>query len=292
MLTAVLGGFENLSMTVKMLEPQVAPKSAALTLYSLNDSNYYIYDLTSSFSNTTENGLWNNLTIPIGPSAQGWTAGGTPHWGNVTALKIDFTYPSNSSETILIGALFFHGQYQTAIQAYGNTLAISFLESYSLQFLFTWFILTGVIYIFFKALKTNITWKPLFVALAFALFVMVIRSIVNLAATLALPTVYYPFDVSLGVTSNPYGAIYVPAQAAVTFTAQSQAVLKNIISMTAAFNGVVELMFFVSYIWLGALGTIIIGTLKPEFSMIKRIIISAVSVAVTILLLLLLVGFV
>ena len=51
-------------------------------------------------------------------------------------------------------------------------------------------------------------------------------------------------------------------------------------------------MFVVSYVWLGALCTIIVGTLKPEFSMIKRIVISAVSIGVTILLLLLLVGIV
>jgi len=43
-------------------------------------------------------------------------------------------------------------------------------------------------------------------------------------------------------------------------------------------------------VWLGALCTIIVGTLKPEFSMVKRIVISGVSIAVTILLLLLLVG--
>jgi len=49
-------------------------------------------------------------------------------------------------------------------------------------------------------------------------------------------------------------------------------------------------MFFVSYVWLGALGTVVVGTLKPEFSMLKRVAISAVSVAVTVLLLLLLVG--
>ena len=51
-------------------------------------------------------------------------------------------------------------------------------------------------------------------------------------------------------------------------------------------------MFAVSYVWLGALSTIIVGTLKPEFSMPKRIIIAAVAVAVTVFLSLLLVGLV
>jgi len=284
------GGFENFSMALKMVEPQVAPLSATLTLYSINDSNYYVYDFASSLSSTTASGPWTNLTIPLGSASQGWSSGGTPNWGNVTALKLDFTYSADSNVTILIGAILFHGQYQTLIQATGTGVLISSLELYSLQFIFTWFVLTGVIYVFFKGLKANITWKPLFIALALALFVMVIRSIVNLVATFTLPAVYYPFDVSVGLSTNPFGAIYVPATAAATFIAQSKAVLNNIISMTSTFNFIVEAVFAVSYIWLGALCTIIVGTLQPEFSLLKRILISVVTIGVTILLLLLLVS--
>jgi hypothetical protein len=287
------GGFENLSMTIKQFQPQVVPKSATITLYSVNDTNYYTYDLTSLLSNTSNINQWNNLTIPVGSSAQGWTVGGAPSWGNITALKLDFNYPSSSNVVIRIGALFFHGEYQTFIQTYGTAALISFLEAFSLQFFFSLLLLTGLIYLILKfLLKANITWKPLFVAIAFALFVMVVRSIINIVAAFTLPAVYYPFDVSLGVTSNPYGAIYVPAQAAVTYTAQSQAVLNNIVAMTSGFDFVVEAMFLVSYVWLGALCTIIIGTFKPEFSMIKRITISAVSIVVTWFVLVLFVGFV
>ena len=287
-----VGGFENLSMTLKQVQPQAVPTSATITLYSVVDSNYYTYDLTSLMSNSSDINQWNNLTIPVGPSAQGWAVGGAPSWGNITALKLDFSYPAGSNVVIRIGALFFHGEYQTFIQTYGPTALLSFLEAFSLQFIFSWLLLTGLIYLFFKGLKANITWKPLFVAVVFALFVMVIRSVVNIVAAFTLPTVYYPFDVSLGVTSNPYGAIYVPAQAAITYTAQSQAVLNHIVAITSGFNFVVEAMFLVSYVWLGALCTIIVGTLQPEFSMIKRILIAAVSVAVTWFVLVLFVGFV
>ncbi|MGD0450974.1 MAG: hypothetical protein ABSA79_07990 [Candidatus Bathyarchaeia archaeon] len=286
------GGFENLSMTLKQVQPQIVPTSATITLYSVADSNYYTYDLTSLMSNSSDINQWNNLTIPVGPSAQGWAVGGAPSWGNITALKLDFNYPSGSNFVIRIGALFFHGEYQTFIQTYGPNALLSFLEAFSLQFIFSWLLLTGLIYLFFKGLKANITWKPLFVAVVFALFVMVIRSVVNIAVAFTLPTVYYPFDVSLGVTSNPYGAIYVPVQAAVTYTAQSQAVLNNIVAVTSGFDFVVEAMFLVSYVWLGALCTIIVGTLQPEFSMMKRILIAAVSVAVTWFVLVLFVGFV
>ena len=53
---------------------------------------------------------------------------------------------------------------------------------------------------------------------------------------------------------------------------------------------IVSGMFIVSYVWLGAVGTIVIGALKPEFSMIKRIALSAGSLAIVILLLIFLVG--
>ncbi len=276
-------------MTVKMVNPQIQPQSAALTLYSLNDSNYFTYDLTSYFSHAAI-GQWNNLTVPVGLSAQGWTSGGDPSWGNVTALKLDFNYPSVSNVSIRIGALFFRGEYQTPIQ-YNNTgLLLQFLQVFSLQFIFSWFLLTGVFYLFFKGLKTTITWKPIFVALAFALIVMVIRAAINLVAALASPVAYYPFDLSLGVRFDTYGTVYYPSEAKGVLSAQSQAAFHTIDAMTGALRFVTSSVFVVAYVWLGALGTIIVGTLKPEFTMMKRIVISAVSIAVTLLLLILLVG--
>ena len=285
-------GFQNLSMTIKQVEPTVAPQSATLTLYSVTDSNFYQYDLTSALSNTAEIGLWNNLTIPVGQNAQGWTSSGLPSWGNVTALQLTFNYPGSSNITIRIGALFFRGQYQTPIQTNSTGIFLQFLQAFSLQFILGWFLITGFIYLLFKGLKTSVLWKPLFVAVAYAMFVLVIRALVNLIAAASLPTLYYPFDVSLGVRFDAYGAIYYPPQAASALSAQSQAIFNSINSATANFRFVTSAMFVVGYVWLGALGVVIVGTLKPEFSMIKRVVISAVSVGATVLLLLLLVGIV
>ena len=283
--------FENFSMTVKLVQPQVVPQNATLTLYSVDDTNFYTYDLTSSIANISYINQWNNITIPIGPSAQGWNVGGgAPSWGNITALKLDFTYTSNTNAIIRIGALFFHGQYQTPIQTNSSGLLLQFLQVFSLQFIFSWFLLTGLFYVFFKGLKANITWKPLFIALAFALFIMVVRSVVNLIAALGSPVVYYPYDISLGVRFDSYGTVFYPPEAAGALSAMSHAAFNNINAMTSALRFVTSAAFVVSYVWLGALGTIIVGTVKPEFSLIKRIVISGVSIAVTILILLLLVG--
>jgi hypothetical protein len=285
-------GFQNLSMTIRQVQPAAAPQNAILTLYSVNDSSFYQYDITSSLTNTAAIGLWNNLTIPVGPGVQGWTSSGSPSWSTVTALKLTFNYPASSNITIRIGALFFRGQYQTPIQYNSSGLLLQFLQAFALQFILGWFLITGFLYLFFKGLKASIAWKPLFVAVALALFVLVIRALINLIAAATLPTLYYPYDVSLGVRFDTYGSLYYPTQAASALTAQSQAIYNSINSATANFRFVTSAMFVVAYVWIGALCTIIVGTLKPEFSLLKKVLISAVSVGVTILLLLLLVGIV
>jgi hypothetical protein len=283
--------FQNLSITLKQIQPQVAPKSANVTLYSTGDTNYYVYDLTSQLSDTSTIGQWTNLTITLGPNAKGWISSGNPTWGNITALKLDFSYPISSNITIEVGALFFHGEYLTPIQYSSTAILLQFLQLFSLQFLLTWLVLTGIIYLICRfALKSQVLWKPLFIALGMAMFVMVIRGLVNLAATLLLGTVYYPFDLSLGVTFDPFKTLYYPIEALHTLPVASQAIFHNIDSVTYIFRTTVLAAFVVFYVWLGVLGTMVIGALKPEFSMVKRIAISTVSLGIVILVLWVFIG--
>ena len=284
-------GFQNLSMTIKQVAPSVSPKSATLTLYSLSNTDFYSYDLTSSLSNTAQIGTWNNLTIPLGSQASGWTSTGSPSWGNVTALQLSLTYPANSNITLRIGALFFRGQYQTPVQSGSLGLIEQFLPTWAFWFILAWFILTATIYLIFYALKTTRVWKPIFVATGFALIVMVIRAAVNLVAAATLPTLYYPYDVTLGVRFNFFGATTYSGMIS-SLTTQSQAILNSINAATAGFENVLLVMFVISYVWLVALSTIVVGTLKPEFSSSKKITISLLSVGVMVFLLLLLVGYI
>lgn len=282
-------GFQNLSMAIKQVSPSATPQSATLTLYSLTAANYYTYDLTSSLDSASNIGVWNNLTIPLGPNAHGWSKSGLPSWGNITDVQFSLTYPSNSNITVRVGSLFFRDQYQTPVRIDTLGLLLQFLQAYGFQFILAWFILTGLIYLFFRGLKTTVSWKPLFVSLGFALFILVIREAADLVAAATLPVLHYPYDVSLGVRFNTLGATYYPIGAS-NLTSQSQAILNHINSATAGFQTAILVIFAVAYLWLGALCTMIIGTLKPELSMPKRIVISGVSIAITLLLLLLLVG--
>jgi hypothetical protein len=275
-------GFQNLSITLKQVQPQVIPQSATVTLYSNGDANFYSYDLTSQLSNTSNIGQWTNITLTLGPNAAGWRSSGAPEWSNITALKLDFTYPTRSNITIEVGALFFHGQYLLPLQPLERLLL-----QFSSLFLVCWLALTGLFYLSCKVLKNSVLWKPLFIALGFAMTVLVIRAIVNLAAALTLPVVYYPFDLSLGATFNPFSALYYPIQAISPLFATSQAIFHSIDAATSPFRTIVSGMFVVSYVWLGALGTFVIGELKPKFTTVKRIAISAIVIVATILVLLL-----
>jgi hypothetical protein len=258
-------------------------------LYSLGVSDLYQFDIAPLLSNAT-NGEWTNLTIPLGPNAASWTSKGVPTWSNITSLQMDFTYSSNSNITVRVGALFFHGEYLTPIQYNSTGILLQFLQLFSLQFIFAWFILTGIIYLVCRLQKSPLLWKPLFAAIGYAMIIMVIRALVNLAATLTLPTIYYPYDLSLGARFDPYAALYYPADALGTLPAMSHTIFNNIDSATQTFRDIVSGMFIISYVWLGAVVTFAIGELKPEFSTIKKIALSAGSIAIVILLLIFLVG--
>ncbi len=282
-------GFQNLSITLKLIEPQSAPQTATLRLYSLADENVYTYDLTSALNSASAVNQWGNLTIPVGPDADGWTESGNPQWGNITSLTLELTYPDNTDVTIRIGALFFRGQFVQPLQYDATGFLLRFLQVFSLQFLFTWLILTAVVYLILRVLKSTVVWKPLFVALGFALMVMVIRGLVNIVATFAMPTVSYPYDASLGVVYDSFAALYYPSTIG-ALTSQSITAIANIEASLTVFRGILTAMFFVSYIWLGALTGLAIKELKPELSSMKCITVAAVGVGVTILALWLFIG--
>ncbi|MCW3994801.1 MAG: hypothetical protein NWE98_01465 [Candidatus Bathyarchaeota archaeon] len=282
-------GFQNLSMVIKPIEPQTPPQEAILTLYSLTDTDYYQYNLTPMLADATVN-TWNNLTIPIGKSVAEWTTTGNPTWSNITALQLSLAYPTATNVTMRFGALFFRGQYLTPIQYNSTGILLEFLQAFSLQFLVTWFLFSAIIYLIFKALKTPQLWKPLFIAIGFALVVMVIRALINVAATLALSNVYYPFDVTLGVNFTPWGAIFYPPEMGGSLFLQSQAAIPVIEAATSTFNTITGAMTVVSYVWLGALVTLALGALKPEVSFVKRIAIAGGSLGITVVVMLFLIG--
>jgi hypothetical protein len=255
-------GYQNLSIRIKIAQPQTPPEKVTLTLYSIADANYYQYDLTPELSDTSKMGIWNNLTIPVGQG--NWQSSGSPQWSNITALKLDFTFPTNSNVTLRIAGLFFRGIYQNLIEYLGNTMfTVQVLQIVFMQFLFEWLIFAAILYIVIKLLKGNITWKPLFVAISFALIVLAIQSLINIAATLTLPTIYSPVE----------GYIFTEAIA----------INEAFVAATTTFAVIRLVALIAMYTWVGILGALIVRSLLPEFSRSKSALVSSASLIATII---------
>jgi len=257
-------GFQNLSMRMKLVEPQTPPEQVTLYLYSLNPSNYFSYDLTSDISSITTN-VWKNLTVPVGSG--NWLSSGDAEWENITGIKLDFTLPENSSFTLRVDGLFFRGIYQTPIDTYGLTSYIYILQSVFLQFLMKWLLITGLIYLIIKVLKGNVIWKPLMIAIGFALVITVVQALVNTAASLTLPSLYYPIEYQANVVGEAQITINAIVEASALFS------ITNVIIEVAAL------------VWITALCAIIVRSLT-EFSWAKSILTSATACIIAIIFLL------
>jgi hypothetical protein len=239
------GSFENVSFRVNQLSPGAAPANVSLYLYSLSDSNFY-YDLTSLFANSATN-EWNNLTLPVGAGAEGWvSSSASATWENITGLKLDFTWTNSVNADLLLDRLFFGGHYEALLDLYGlSYLANAALNAFA-PFLFEWLLLTGLMYVIIKGLKGNVIWRPLMVAVGYALVVLVIQSLILIGVYTALPNVYYPLPVLAGA-QNEFNMAY-------------QVILDTIAPITYA-TAVVQAII---YIWTVVLGTFIVRAVTSD----------------------------
>jgi hypothetical protein len=270
-------GFQNVSMRIKIVEPQTAPEQATLYMYSLSDANYFQYDLTQQLSTT---GVWNNLTIPVGSGD--WSSNGNPNWQNITGLKVDLAFSTNSSITLRMEGVFFRGVYKTPIEADNTVFLVTILQLVFTQFLFEWIILTGLIYILIKVMKGTVTWKPLAAAIGFALITLVIQTIVAVAATSTLTSIYYPIEFLASVPG------------------EAQAVSNAVAADTETFSLIFAGFQIATYLWIVGLGALITRNITapvgeetpetPQFSWMKCFLVSGVSMFLTIIILGFLVG--
>jgi hypothetical protein len=197
-------GYDKLDFRVKQLSPQNNPVNATLYLFSTTALNYSYDDLTENFSSSTIN-EWNNLTnIQL---VSGWNkTGAGADWSNITGLKLDLTWPAVSNITLLVDGLFFHGPYESSLQTVGSSYVFSVAFSYALQFIITWVILGGILYLLSKALGAKLVWKPLLIVIGCILITMVVQAIVNAAAWSTLSNVNVSFVVSGGVPGEGQAA--------------------------------------------------------------------------------------
>ena len=274
-------GFKNITLTVKLVTPDVKPESVTLILYSVSDSNFFSYDLTSLISSGAVN-VWNNITVPVGTGA--WVSSNSAaSWGKITSLKMDFVWPTDSNVDLRIGGVFFRGIFKTPLETYGNEILLfNFALSYSTHFILQWLLLTALMYLLIKGLKGNALWKTLMVAIGFALVTLVVQALIMLVVFASLPNLYLPLEALAGssdfnvvLSSTVLGAI-------------------NLINLTQNISSVIV------FVWTIALGAIITRSItapvpaaegapvmSQQFGWMKSILVSAASF----LLMFLIVGF-
>jgi len=201
---SVPDGYSKLDFRVKQLSPQNNPVNATIYLFSTSPSNYSHYDLTQNFSSSTFN-EWNNLTnIQL---VSGWNNNSAgADWSNITGFKLDLNWPAVSNITLLVDGLFFHGPYESSLESVGSSYVFSVAFSYALQFVITWVILGGVLYLLSKALGAKLVWKPLLIVIGCILITMVVQAVVNAAAWGTLSNINVPFALSGGVPGEGQAA--------------------------------------------------------------------------------------
>ena len=283
-------GFAEVFFRVKIVTPDAKPENVTLTLYSLSDSNFFYYDLTSAFSNNKVN-VWNNISVPVGSG--NWLSSGSANWENITSLKLDFAWSSDSDIDLRLDGLFFRGRFETQVELVGGIvpyLANSALSGFA-PFLFEWLLLTGLMYLLIKGLKGNVVWRPLMVAVGYALVIIVIQAIIVAAFYTTLADLYYPLEI-LAYVSGEFE--------------MARDVLLN---QLATVNMVANILQGVVWVWLIALGAFITRAITgdkkiaeqvrmgkapsdaavtievTEFSWMKCLLVSGVSLFLTIILL-------
>jgi hypothetical protein len=199
--------------------------NASMYLFS-SQTDFFRYNLTgySLLSNST---LWYNLTIPIGPTS-GWTnSSNSADWSSIISLKYDFLWSANANLTIRLDGLFFRGIFKSAIEEVGTS---NYLINYSLmafmQFVITWVLLGGIMYIMSRGLGGKTVWKLMLVAAGYALIVLFVQMAINVILAANLPNLYYPLEFRGGVNGEGQSAF--DALAASTALASQISSLVNI----------------------------------------------------------------
>lgn len=253
-------GFNKLSFRVKWTSPSATPENVTIYLLSTNSSDYFYDSLTENVS--TYN-IWNNITVQL--VSGGWSNNSPDaDWANITGLKLQFTWPENSNITLLIDGLFFHGTFESLLESAGTSYLTNYAILSAMQFVITWVILSGLIYLMAKGLGGKLVWKPLLIAVGFILVTLFVQAVINAVAYSTLPTVRYPFQLIGGVSG------------------EGQNAYDTIVDQTWLVSEISRFTQIAIYIWIIALSSIAVHILAA-FSWTKSLLVGAVSYVVTLL---------
>jgi hypothetical protein len=255
-------GFDKLSFRTKWTTPQTQPANITIKLFSNSSSDYFSYSPTVNALNLTRN-IWNNLTIQLNNAE--WS-NSTPNvnWTKITRFRLELTWNENSNITLLVDGLFFHGPFSSLYENAGSLYMINYAILGFMQFIVTWVVLSGLVYVLTKAFGGKLVWKPLLILIGFALVTMFVQALVNAIAYATLPNMRYPFELLVGVKG------------------EAQTVVDSIESQTMIVAYTQRIMQIAVWIWTIALTALAVRILAT-ISWFKSIAIAAIAYIVTLL---------
>jgi hypothetical protein len=257
-------GYTNMSFRVKMIYPNTTTTLENATMYLLSSkTDYFRYNLTgySLLSNST---LWYNLTIPIGPT-RGWTnSSNNADWSNIISLKYDFSWSENANLTVRLDGLFFRGIFKNAIEETGTSSLLNYSLLGFMQFVITWVLLGGLMFIISKGLGGKALWKPIVIVAGFALIVLFVQMMINVVLGANLPNLYYPLEFRGGVNG------------------EGQSAFNKLVESTALASQISSFVDIAVIFWIVALCAFAIRQLT-EFSWSKSFLIAVVAYFISVI---------
>ncbi|MEM4704410.1 MAG: hypothetical protein QXJ02_05005, partial [Candidatus Bathyarchaeia archaeon] len=185
-------GFTNMFLRMKVTTVATIPQNMSFFLLSPNTSSYFSYDAAELLANFTLN-AWNNLTLVFEENK--WTPNGVDaNWSSITGLRLELSWLENENITLLIDGLFFKGTFKSVSEIMGSNVVLNFTIISLTRFIIQWAFLAAILFFLSKALGSTSPWKPLLIAVGFALITLFIQAAANAALYSTLPRINYTFD--------------------------------------------------------------------------------------------------
>jgi hypothetical protein len=182
------GDYNEISFRIKRLSPNETPENATIYLFS-TVTDYFSYNFTDQLGSGSN--TWYNVTIPMG--TQGWQNIGNPDWGNITSLRLEFSWTTAKDIALLVDGLFFRGTFSSPAANFSEYLFMYSTTSF-MQFTINWVLLGGLIYIMSRAFRGKTVWKTSLILVGFALITLFIQALIYAATFSSLPTLYYRLE--------------------------------------------------------------------------------------------------
>jgi hypothetical protein len=191
-------GYKNLSFCIKWINPTAdPPQNASLYLFSMGATDHFYYDL-AELINQTENGKWNNFTIPVGLDAEQWVnSSAQTVWNNITGLKLDLIWAqwTGSNLTIRVDKMYFQsGNFEPLINSMGSTIVFSAVSAVT-TFSIYWMLSGVAVFMAGKLFKIKAEFKVFLIIVGYALIAMVVMQVLFNILYLLISPLYITVDV-------------------------------------------------------------------------------------------------